>query len=190
MFKITPTVTGIIFCTAFLLAVDAFAHGGRLNKEGCHNNRKTGEYHCHRGTKAPSVQGILTGIPEVIDGDTIRLDGNRIRFHGIDAPEVKQTCTDKGRMWECGKDAKEALSEIIGKQTVSCVRKNTDRFGRIVAICRSGYVDLNSWMVLNGWAVAYRRFGDDYAGDEKIAKDGQKGIWRGEFVMPWKWRRR
>ncbi|MDO9526583.1 MAG: excalibur calcium-binding domain-containing protein [Gemmobacter sp.] len=28
----------------------AFGHGGGLNSEGCHTNRKTGDYHCHRGT--------------------------------------------------------------------------------------------------------------------------------------------
>lgn len=36
-----------------LLALPALAnaHGGGLNSEGCHNNRKTGDYHCH-GAKA------------------------------------------------------------------------------------------------------------------------------------------
>lgn len=33
-------------------ALSATAHGGGLNAEGCHNNRKTGDYHCHRGPKA------------------------------------------------------------------------------------------------------------------------------------------
>lgn len=30
----------------------ALAHGGGLNAEGCHNNRKTGDYHCHGGGSA------------------------------------------------------------------------------------------------------------------------------------------
>lgn len=32
------------------------AHGGGLNAEGCHNDRKNGGYHCHRpgGTRAPT----------------------------------------------------------------------------------------------------------------------------------------
>ena len=33
---------------ALLCASDASAHGGGLNAEGCHTNRKTGDYHCHR----------------------------------------------------------------------------------------------------------------------------------------------
>jgi len=77
-----------------LVSFDAFAHGGGLNKEGCLNNRKTGDYHCHRGpkasTKQPSLpkQQSLTGIPKITDGDTIRIGNTRIRLHGIDAPEA------------------------------------------------------------------------------------------------------
>ena len=70
------------------------AHGGGLNKEGCHNNRQTGDYHCHRGAKAePRKQSepTLTGTPRIIDGDTIRIGNTRIRLHGIDAPEAKQS---------------------------------------------------------------------------------------------------
>ena len=43
----------------------AFAHPGGLNAEGCHNNRKTGEYHCHRGSATPVLsirrQGFISG---------------------------------------------------------------------------------------------------------------------------------
>ena len=35
-----------------LLSTTAFAHGGGLDSYGCHNNRKVGNYHCHRGTLA------------------------------------------------------------------------------------------------------------------------------------------
>ena len=42
-----------LMATAMALAVlmnspPTFAHGGGLNSQGCHNNRKTGDYHCHR----------------------------------------------------------------------------------------------------------------------------------------------
>lgn len=37
-------------CLALLSLGDASAHGDGLNKDGCHNNRKTGDYHCHRGS--------------------------------------------------------------------------------------------------------------------------------------------
>lgn len=38
---------------ACCLASDSKAHSGGLNAEGCHNNRKTGDYHCHGGRSAP-----------------------------------------------------------------------------------------------------------------------------------------
>ena len=46
------TAAGLL-ATALLLPCSAAAHPGGLNAEGCHNNRKTGDYHCHR---APAVQ--------------------------------------------------------------------------------------------------------------------------------------
>ena len=77
-----------------IVPIAAHAHGGGLNKEGCHNNRQTGDYHCHRGAKArpqAPAEPTLTGIPRIIDGDTIRIGNTRIRLHGIDAPEAKQS---------------------------------------------------------------------------------------------------
>jgi hypothetical protein len=63
----------LLFITLVLTVPEAIAHGGGLNKEGCHNNRKTVDYHCHRGPKAPSKQQTLTGLPKITDGDTIRI---------------------------------------------------------------------------------------------------------------------
>ena len=47
----------IVFGT-LLVVQQVMAHGGGLNSEGCHNNRKTGDYHCHRGPEA--TQSIPT----------------------------------------------------------------------------------------------------------------------------------
>ena len=171
-----------------------FAHGGGLSKEGCHNNRKTGDYHCHRGPKASPkkqrIQQTLTGIPKITDGDTIRIGNTRIRLHGIDAPETKQTCSAGGEEWHCGREAAFALANIVGRHWVTCSKRDTDRYGRVVAVCRAGPIDLSAWMVGNGWAVAYRRYSMDYVRDEDEAKAGRKGMWRGDFMMPWEWRRR
>jgi endonuclease YncB( thermonuclease family) len=171
----------------------AHAHGGGLNKEGCHNNRKSGDYHCHRGAKAKpptQTEPTLTGIPKIIDGDTIRIGDTRIRLHGIDAPEAKQTCTTDGKEWRCGQEATNALASIVVEHQVSCSQRDVDRYKRIVAICRAGSVDLNAWMVGEGWAVAYRRYSADYVRDEEEARGRKAGLWRGEFVIPWDWRRR
>ena len=96
-----------------------FAHGGGLNKVGCHNKRKTGDYHCHRGPKASSKrpvtsrQEMLTGIPIVINGDTIRIGNTRIRLYGIDAPEVRQDCTIVAKFGVVAKKQKISLIKLL-----------------------------------------------------------------------------
>ena len=181
-------------CLIFL-SNTAYTHGGGLNKDVCHNNRKTGEHHCHRDAKASSrFQGlnpfpVFSGRPKIIDGDTIRIGNTRIRLFGIDAPEAKQTCTVGGKQWPCGREATKALTKFIGDSAVNCNQRDLDHYGRIVAVCRIGSIDLNWWMVSNGWAVAYRRYSSDYVRREGEAKIARKGIYRGEFVVPWEWRR-
>ena len=123
----------------------------------------------------------------VIDADTVDLDGVRYRLHGIDAPEARQTCRAWGRTWDCGAAATEAL--MSRAEGMSCTSSGTDRFGREIGTCSSGGVDLNAWLVANGWALAYRQFSTDYVGREEQARSNRRGMHRGEFVEPWDWRR-
>ncbi|OOY11666.1 succinoglycan biosynthesis protein [Thioclava marina] len=133
----------------------------------------------------------ITGTASVIDGDTIDIHGNRIRLHAIDAIESRQRCRlPNGKLWNCGKDAAFALADKIGRAPVSCKVTDVDRYGRYVAICRQNGEDLNAWLVRNGWAVAYRRYGRDYVRDEDAARKQSAGIWASEFMMPWDWRKR
>jgi len=44
----------VILVLSLVVVVPAYAHGGGLNSEGCHNNRKTGDYHCHRKPSKPA----------------------------------------------------------------------------------------------------------------------------------------
>ena len=135
------------------------------------------------------AQEDLIGVASVIDGDTIEIHGQRIRLHGIDAPESRQLCTrPSGERWRCGQQASLALSDRIGQATVSCQPRDRDRYGRIVAVCFKGNEDLNRWMVANGWAVAYRRYSVDYVADEDDARQNRINIWSGIFDMPWDWR--
>jgi endonuclease YncB( thermonuclease family) len=131
----------------------------------------------------------IKGQATVIDGDTIEIHGQRFRLHGIDAPESKQTCFAGGKSYRCGQQAALALSDKINRKLVSCDERDRDRYKRIVAVCSSGSVDLNGWLVFQGWAVAYRRYSKDYVGEEETAKAQGVGIWSGEFVLPWDWRR-
>jgi endonuclease YncB( thermonuclease family) len=131
----------------------------------------------------------LTGQATVIDGDTIEVHGQRIRLFGIDAPEAGQRCDLSGEPYRCGQTAAFVLADRIGRQTVTCAAKDRDRYDRIVAVCSVGDEDINAFMVLHGWALAYREFSDSYIDEEAQAKADRLGMWRGDFVPPWDWRR-
>jgi endonuclease YncB( thermonuclease family) len=131
----------------------------------------------------------VTGPARVIDGDTIEVQGQRIRLHGIDAPESRQLCRLDGKPWQCGEAATNALAEKIASRPVTCEDLGRDRYERIIARCAVAGEDIESWMVVNGWAVAYRRFSLDYVEQEADAQAARRGIWAGEFVKPWEWRR-
>ncbi len=136
---------------------------------------------------APALADVA-GIPNVIDGDTIEVYGQRIRFHGIDAPESRQLCRLDGKPWQCGKDAANALADKIARRPVTCEDMGRDPYKRIIARCTVAGEDIESWMVSQGWALTYRRYSLDYV-DEEAARAARCGIWASEFEKPWKWRR-
>ena len=131
----------------------------------------------------------ITGKPRVIDGDTIEIHGQRIRLHGIDAPELDQTCKVDDRIIQCGEIAKAALMDLVFLSAVTCKAEDEDRYGRIVATCYVGGFDLGRVIVKRGWALAYRRYSTRYVQIEAEAEQAGRGMWQGEFVPPWEWRR-
>jgi len=136
------------------------------------------------------VAGEIKGLPRIIDGDTIHIDNNKIRLNGIDAPEKKQICTKSGDEYSCGSVSTEALIKKIENKPVIChVASNKDRYGRFIGVCFVGGTNLNKWMVINGYAVAYRRYSKDYVQDEEYAKKHKLGLWAGIFLEPEKWRK-
>jgi endonuclease YncB( thermonuclease family) len=133
----------------------------------------------------------LKGKPRVIDGDTIWIGPTKIRLHGIDAPESKQTCKKSdGTDYRCGEMATSALTEIIETHWITCKGKTVDRYKRRIAVCYAGPYDINAEMVRRGWALAYRRYSKDYVDEEKDARSRKVGMWQGEFMKPWEWRRK
>ena len=136
---------------------------------------------------APAIQGTAS----VIDGDTIEIRGERIRLDAIDAPESSQLCLDAdSKRYRCGQKSAFALADFIGRSVVSCDPKGRDRYKRVIAVCYKSETNLNAWMVTHGWAVAFRKYGNDYIREEDEARLAGRGIWAGLFDMPWDWRAR
>lgn len=127
----------------------------------------------------------------VLDGDTLKINGISYRLHGIDAPEKRQFCEKNGLPWLCGQEAAAYLRGLIGRQAVSCAVRDKDRYGRLVAICKAGGLELNRAMVQAGMAWAYRQYSRDYEDTELEAQITGRGLWaRGVLAEPaWDWRR-
>jgi endonuclease YncB( thermonuclease family) len=131
----------------------------------------------------------VTGRVEVTDGDSFEIGATRIRLNAVDAPEGRQTCVRNGMIWQCGDAAAAKLRSLVAGREVVCTRKDTDSYGRMVAVCRSGSTDLGAEMVSAGLALAYRQYGNDYVAEENAARAARRGLWAGEFTPPWEYRR-
>ncbi|MEI4470029.1 thermonuclease family protein [Frigidibacter sp. MR17.24] len=137
---------------------------------------------------APAVAQVLTGRPQVHDGDTLRLGGERIRLFGIDAPELAQSCTNaEGRDWDCGGWSRHHLAALAGRE-IRCEGIERDRYDRLVARCFRRGRDLGAQMVEDGAAFAYRAYALDYVDAEKRAAIAARGLWAGAAERPADWR--
>jgi endonuclease YncB( thermonuclease family) len=137
-----------------------------------------------------SWTGIIVGYARVIDGDTLELSGTKIRLDGIDAPESMQTCVINAQAYRCGERAMQALVDLVKGHTVRCEPTGMDRYRRTIARCRTDEsgVNINSWLVSEGLAVAYRRYSREYIPEEYLARIAGRGLWAGTFQMPWEFR--
>jgi len=131
----------------------------------------------------------IIGNAKVIDGDTIHIGLNKIRLHGIDAPETNQTCEKNNVEWPCGKESTKALINFINNKQVVCKIKATDKYKRFISVCFVNNFDMNEFMVSNGWAIAYRYYSKDYIKSEDKAKKNKSGIWQGSFQEPYLFRK-
>jgi endonuclease YncB( thermonuclease family) len=132
----------------------------------------------------------LIGQASVIDGDTLEIDGTRIRVFGIDAPESDQLCRDEdSNLYRCGQKASNALFDFIARRSVNCVEVDRDRYKRAVSVCTVGETDIADWLVRNGLALDWPQYSKgDYAAAEAEAKREQRGMWSGSFKEPWTYR--
>jgi endonuclease YncB( thermonuclease family) len=157
----------------------------------------------------PTAWADVAGPVCLIDGDTLAVNGRRshtrcvggtrVRLLGVDAPELEQLCQDaQGRAWYCGRAAAANLLEkLLIRQgdkphqvTAVCVGNSKDKEGALLAVCTAGGLNLNEFMVSEGWAMADRRMSEEYVAAEEAAKAARKNIWSGPFDPPWEWRKK
>jgi endonuclease YncB( thermonuclease family) len=126
---------------------------------------------------------------KVVDGDTIHLNGEKIRFTGIDTPELKQTCINQGIIDPCGVTAKEILIDKIANYKVECISEGKDQYKRTLAECFVNNESLSSHLVRSGYAFAYRRYSKKFVQDEDYARINTIGMWSMKFDYPWDYRK-
>lgn len=207
-FRVELLLIGVVLGATSAAAI---AHPGNVDQSGGHTcstncaqyGLANGQYHFHRTTRPANNSRqnefrrdreerptVVAGPASVIDGDTLEIRGQRIRFHGIDAPESSQICARGAEKWRCGSAAANRLDEFIAGATVSCEQTGMDRYRRMLAVCSVRGTELNRWLVENGLAFAFRRYSTDYVSFEERARRAQKGLWDWGFQYPWDYRSR
>ena len=142
-------------------------------------------------TRTAHAAEMISGVPRIVDGDTLVIGITKIRLASIDAPESDQVCLDANRkQWTCGIEARDRLAAHIGNSPIDCVPTGADAYNRTLAICTIGGESLNAWMVQQGWALAFVRYSKQYIPDEEAARSAGRGLWSGAFIAPWDWRHR
>ncbi|MEQ6202520.1 thermonuclease family protein [Sulfitobacter sp. HNIBRBA2951] len=119
----------------------------------------------------------ISGPVSVIDGDTFDVAGTRIRLHAIDAPENDQMCeTEQGADWACGGWITKVVKDRYNGADAECEAVDTDRYGRTVARCTALGEDVGAWLVREGLAFAYVKYGADYVQIEADAAKVDRGL--------------
>lgn len=126
----------------------------------------------------------IAGPAYAIDGDTLWMQGERLRLIGMDAPEIDQTCDVGGSEVPCGKTARDGLRAMV-RPDLACTATGRDRYERPLVRCRTQDGDIAARMVAAGLAVA----DGCCRAEEAAARARRAGIWAGRFERPSDWRR-
>lgn len=173
-----------------LMLVTVAAASAFVTQFVMHNSGSLPEINLQNIIKPKPV--AIAGVGSVIDGDTIEIHGQRIRFNGIDAPESRQYCDDaKGFEYPCGRRSAEALDAFLAaSKPVHCSFVTWDRYGRFVGDCsRADGSSIAAWMVEHGQALDWPKYSNGaYAAQQAKAEASKVGVWVGNFQAPWDWR--
>ncbi len=128
------------------------------------------------------------GVTRVINGDTLALGGRAIKLYGVAAPYKSQTCADSsGKGYKCGQQSISWLSNWLADNDVKCHILSEDDRGNAYGVCMLGPYDIGAALVNSGWAVADTRQTKIYLPYQEQAVANRRGLWQGEFYMPWDW---
>jgi endonuclease YncB( thermonuclease family) len=183
----------ILMLPVLLLAMAAAAWLGIDTVESSHAEAETPAKPKVENASVESSSGkgsSVTGTASVIDGDTLDIHGERIRLVGVDAPESKQNCKSAdGQLERCGQKAANALDTWIDRNPVTCAIEGKDRYQRLLGQCSVRGTSVQEWLVANGHALAYRSYSKQYVPAEDKARAEKVGVWAGDFIEPWDWRK-
>ena len=135
------------------------------------------------------TNNLFSSHVTVVDGDTIKLGDVKIRFSGIDAPEINQTCVASEGKVACGKISRDILLTKITNNKISCTDEGKDFYGRVLGECFVNGESLSRYLVREGFAFAYRKYSDKFISDEEYAKSNRLGMWSMKFQYPWDYRK-
>ena len=175
---------------------EGFSSGSNEGKETVEENDENGleklfSSFSNKKTKEPNPKDFppIYGPARVINGNTLYMQGKYFRLYGIDAPDKTQTCADRlGRSYNCGSKAINWLRGWITDNVLECRVMQQDANGNMVGVCSLGHYDIGAALVNAGWAVAYVKYTSIYVPYEVQAKQNGRGLWQGQFYMPWDWR--
>lgn len=118
----------------------------------------------------PAAAEPVSGVPRVVDGDTLVIDGVTVRIWGIDAPPAGTPYGDLATM---------LLAGLLADVPVTCDDRGSDRYGRQIGRCRLPRgTDFAAELVYLGYARDWPRYsGGAYATEEAAARAAGRGMW-------------
>lgn len=149
-----------------------------INREIVHPGISEDRFFSDSLRDAPSHTPSTLTVTSVIDGDTVIINGERVRLIGIDAPESGQL------PW--GPRATEHLKDILSgnqwKVKVETDVQKRDRYGRILAYLWIDGRLINLEMVRDGYAVVLTippnvKYAERFVKAQKYARENRKGFW-------------